>query len=232
MRVAILEDEITLAKEVQSYLEQDGHSVKIFTDGESLVRVLRREIFDLFVLDWHVPKINGYQVLTHMRKTLSMSEPIIFLTSADAEDDVVSTLSAGADDYCIKPIRPREFLARIHSVDRRLNKRQSMPAEMKVIFGYAFNPVNHVISFDGRDVVLTEKEFNLALLFSGINQPFSRHRILSEVWGTSGDELSRTLDVHIAWIRKKLYIGAHGGALRLTAVYGYGYRLMQTFTDD
>lgn len=233
MHIAILEDESTLAEEVKNYLEQDGHTAKIFTDGEALVRILRREIFDMFILDWNVPKINGFEVLTHMRKTLMMTEPIIFLTSTDAEEEIVSALSSGADDYCIKPIRLGEFLARIHSVSRRINKQPAAVTGAKVILGYSFNAVDHIISFDGNEVELTEKEFNLALfLFSEMDRPISRNRILIEVWGTNGAELSRTLDVHIAWIRKKLNIGATGDKLRLTAVYGYGYRLMQTFTED
>lgn len=233
MHIAILEDEATLAEEVKNYLEQDGHTARIFTDGESLVRILGREIFDLFILDWNVPKMNGYEVLTHMRKTLVMAEPIVFLTSTDAEDEIVSALSAGADDYCIKPIRLREFLARIHSVERRSNQQPAAVSVAKVILGYTFNPVDNVISFDGMDVPLTEKEFKLALfMFSELDRPVSRNRILIEVWGTSGAELSRTLDVHIAWIRKKLNIGASGDRLRLTAVYGYGYRLMQTFSEE
>lgn len=233
MYIAILEDEATLAEEVKSCLEQDGHVAKIFTDGEALVRDLRREVFDLFILDWNVPKMNGYEVLTHMRKNLMMIEPVIFLTSADAEDEIVSALTAGADDYCLKPIRPREFVARVRSAERRSSPQLATPAEAKVILGYVFNSVDNVISFNGTDVALTEKEFNLALfMFSELDRPIARNRILIEVWGSNGAELSRTLDVHVAWIRKKLNIGANGDKLRLTAVYGYGYRLMQTFPEE
>jgi DNA-binding response OmpR family regulator len=233
MHIAILEDESILAEEVKNYLEQDGHTAKIFVDGEALIRVLSRETFDMFILDWNVPKINGFEVLTHMRKTLKMAEPVIFLTSTDAEEEIVSALSSGADDYCIKPIRLGEFLARIHSVMRRMNKQVATTSGEKVISGYTFNTVDRIISFDGNEVALTEKEFNLAVfLFSELDRPISRNRILIEVWGTNSDELSRTLDVHIAWIRKKLNIGAAGNQLRLTAVYGYGYRLMQIFSED
>lgn len=233
MHIAILEDEVTLAEEVKFYLEQGGHTAKIFTDGEALVRILSREIFDLFILDWNVPKINGFEILTHMRKSLAMSEPIVFLTSTDAEEEIVSALTAGADDYCVKPIRLREFMARIGSVERRFKKAPAVSTNEQQLFGYSFNNVTHTISFNGQDVDLTEKEFNLALfLFSEADRPISRNRILLEVWGTSGTELSRTLDVHVAWIRKKLNIGANGDKLRLTAVYGYGYRLMQNLTEE
>jgi DNA-binding response OmpR family regulator len=233
MYIAILEDEFTLAEEVKNYLEQNGHHAKIFIDGEALLRALTRENFDLFILDWNVPKISGYEVLVRMRKNLGMVEPIVFLTSTDAEDEIVSALSAGADDYCVKPIRLREFSARIQSVQRRSNKQPVSALEATDILGYNFNAVDNVISFNGHKVPLTQKEFNLALfLFSELDRPISRNRILLEVWGTANVELSRTLDVHIAWIRKKLNIGSSGQTLRLTAVYGYGYRLMQTFTED
>lgn len=233
MRIAILEDEATLADELKTFLSQSGNEVKVFSDGEALVRVLRRGMFDLYVLDWHVPKINGLEVLKHMRHTLSMTEPVIFLTSANAENEIVEALTNGADDYCIKPIRLREFLARLHSIERRSNRPIPSPTEAKEILGYTFNPVDHVISFEDQRVVLTDKEFSLALLlFSEVDRPIARNRILLEVWGVAGDELSRTLDVHVAWIRKKLNIGANSNVLRLSSVYGYGYRLMQVFSED
>ena len=233
MRIAILEDELTLADEIKNFLSSSGHEVKLFADGEALVRALRREIFDLFVLDWHVPHINGLEVLKHMRNTLHMNEPVVFLTSANSESEVVMALSNGADDYCIKPIRLYEFLARVHAIERRLVKETPNPGEVKNILGYKFDHVRHTISFDGGEVTLTEKEFLLAfLLFSEVDRPISRSRILLDVWGVAGDELSRTLDVHVAWIRKKLNIGAAGNLLRLTAIYGYGYRLMQVFPEE
>ena len=233
MHIAILEDEATLAMEVKQYLEQDGHTVKIYADGQALVRMLGRELFDLYVLDWNVPKMNGYEVLNHMRKHLEMTEPVVFLTSTEAEEEIVAALTAGADDYCIKPIKPKEFLARIQSVGRRLGGQSSRGQTRKVILGYSFHPADHVVTFDARSVELTEKEFKLAsFLFDEVDRPLARNRILMEVWGGSGDELSRTLDVHIAWIRKKLNIGASGNHLRLTAVYGYGYRLMQTAGEE
>ena len=234
MHIAILEDETTLAEEVKLYLERDGHSATIFVDGEALLRALPRETFDLFILDWNVPKINGYEVLVRMRKNLRMIEPIVFLTSTDAEDEIVAALSAGADDYCIKPIRLREFSARISSAQRRVHMTHA-PAfgREKEILGYRFNPITNLVRFDDQDVTLTEKEFALAsFLFSELDRPLSRNRLLIEVWGSTGPELSRTLDVHIAWIRKKLHIGASGSRARLVAVYGYGYRLMQTFPEE
>lgn len=234
MRVAILEDEATLAEEVKDCLEKNGHIAKIFADGESLLRALPREAFDLFILDWNVPKINGFDVLSRMRKNLAMTEPIVFLTSTDEEGEIVAALEAGADDYCIKPIRLREFLARICSVQRRVQKTNA-PAfgREKEIMGYRFHPATNLVRFDDQDVTLTEKEFALAsFLFSELDRPLSRNRLLIEVWGSTGPELSRTLDVHIAWIRKKLHIGASGSRARLVAVYGYGYRLMQTFPEE
>lgn len=234
MHIAILEDESTLAEEVRFCLEQNGHSATIFVDGEALLRALPRETFDLFILDWNVPKINGYEVLVRMRKNLRMIEPVLFLTSTDAEDEIVAALSAGADDYCIKPIRLREFLARIGSVQRRVHKTNTpTPSLEREILGYTFHSSANLVKFNHQEVTLTEKEFALAsFLFSELDRPLSRNRLLIEVWGSTGPELSRTLDVHIAWIRKKLHVGAGGSRARLVAVYGYGYRLMQTFSEE
>ena len=176
--------------------------------------------------------MNGFEVLAHMRTNLRMVEPVVFLTSAGAEDDIVKALSAGADDYCVKPIRPREFLARIHSVGRRSERGATLPS-LTEILGYSFDAATNTVNCGGIDVSLTEKEFKLALLlFTEVDRPISRNQLLMNVWGHSGTELSRTLDVHITWIRKKLNIGATGNRLRLAAVYGYGYRLMQCFTED
>lgn len=233
MYIAILEDEATLAEEVKLCLEQHGHRVQVFVDGTSITRSIRRDTFDLFVLDWNVPKMNGLEVLKDMRNNLKLSEPIIFLTSTDDESAIVEALSEGADDYCVKPVRLKEFMARVRALERRSGKTNAPASETKVIADFTFNPVDQSVKFGNEVVVLADKEFNLALfLFNNLDRPISRNRILMEIWERTDEELSRSLDVHIAWIRKKLNIGANGTAVRLTAIYGYGYRLMQVFKEE
>ena len=233
MHIAILEDEVTLAEEVKSCLEQAGHSVRVFYDGEDLLKHVLRDTFDMFVLDWKVPKKNGYEVLRHLRDNLKRTEPIIFLTSTDTEESIIAALSAGADDYCIKPVRLNEFNARVNALHRRTAMQSSDTSKTKVIAGFTFHSSNNQIDTPQGSVVLTEKEFTLAkCLFENLDRQIARTRLLLEVWGRSDDEISRTLDVHIAWIRRKLNIGAGSTTVRLTAIYGYGYRLMQVFSED
>ncbi len=233
MYIAILEDEATLAEEVKLCLEQLGHRVKVFEDGAAITRSIRRDTFDLFVLDWNVPKMNGLEVLKDMRNNLRLTEPIIFLTSTDDESAIVEALSEGADDYCVKPVRIKEFMARVRALERRSGKNTLTSSESKVIAEFTFDPVNQTVKVADKTILLAEKEFKLALfLFNNLDRPVSRNRILMEIWERTDEELSRSLDVHIAWIRKKLNIGANGTSVRLTAIYGYGYRLMQVFKED
>ena len=232
MNIALLEDEPMIASQLADFLTHSGHSITLFTDGESLVRVLRRKLFDLFILDWQVPKINGYEVLRYMRINAQMTEPVIFLTSSDSENLIVQALNGGADDYCVKPIRSHEFLARLASAQRRAKPSKAEPAVPDSFAGYQFDPRSKSVYFSNQEIFLTEKEFLLAhLFFSNLNRLISREKILLDIWGGNAPELSRTLDVHIAWIRKKLQIGGDGKVLRLATIYGYGYRLMQLNTN-
>ncbi len=230
MRIALLEDDSDLAIEVRALLEGAGYDVAVFGDGIQLIRALSRDHFDLFVLDWYVPGMTGLDVLLYLRERLRLNSPVMFLTSNSGEDQVVAALSAGADDYCPKPLRTQEFLARVKSIQRR-----SLPgnataalADIENIPGYSFSAVQRTVDVDGQPVSLTEKEFELAcLLFQNVGAPLSRSRIMSQVWGRDEDPNSRTLDVHISWLRRKLGLGADGRRMRLMVIHGYGYRLVK-----
>lgn len=226
MHIALLEDEPTLAQEVQSVLAQGGHTVVCFSDGHDILRGLLKDTFDLFVLDWHVPGPNGLEVLVQLRNSFKLGSPAIFLTSSDAEEQIVQALNAGADDYCTKPLRAVEFMARIAAVQRRMMPQTLVASGGELYEGFVFNRVDRHVLVNGETVSLTEKEFELChLLFQNLERPISRNRIMQEVWGREEDALSRTLDVHISWVRRKLGIGAQGTRLRLNVVHGYGYRL-------
>ena len=233
MNIAILEDDATLANGLQKLLSEAGHTSQVFKDGDALLRILRRGLFDLYVLDWNVPKATGLDVLIHIRQALNMTEPVIFLTSVTSEPEIVHVLNNGADDYCVKPVRLNEFLARIHSVDRRVARTSVEPTALKTVCGYTFDTARSVVSFDGTELELRDREFALAqLLFSELNRPVPRQKILMTIWGTTADEFSRTLDVHIARIRRHLKLGPENKQVRLSSIYGFGYRLMQIFPDE
>lgn len=228
MHVAILEDDVEQAKEVSEMLTKAGHSVTCYIDGHQILRGLLKESFDLFVLDWHVPRPDGLEVLTHIRERAKLDAPVVFLTAIDQEQQVVAALNAGADDYCTKPIRRAEFMARIAAIQRRSTPIDKGDDSGEFLPGYSFERTHRTVKFDEKQVNLTEKEYDLArLLFSNVERPISRNRIMHEVWGREEDALSRTLDVHISWLRRKLELGANASRLRLVVVHGFGYRLIK-----
>lgn len=228
MQIAILEDEKSLADDLEALLKKSGHEVSAFADGLDLVRSISNETYDMFILDWKVPGMDGFEVLKHIRSELGFKTPVIFLTSNDQEEDIVNALSSGADDYSIKPLRPSELMARVNALMRRtygVQKKNNFP---ETICGYTFTELDRTVSFDDQKVSLTDKEFLLAhYFFSNLDRPLSRNHIMMRVWGQNAEGLTRTLDVHVAWIRNKLNIGASGNKVRLVAIHGYGYRLMQ-----
>ena len=228
MQIAILEDEKSLADDLEALLKQNGHDVFAFADGTELVKSLSNETYDMFILDWKVPGMDGFQVLEHIRSELGFKTPVIFLTSNDQEEDIVNALSSGADDYSIKPLRPSELMARVNALMRRTYGVQRKNNFPETICEYTFNEIDRLVTFGDQKVSLTDKEFLLAhYFFSNLDRPLSRNHIMMRVWGQTAEGLSRTLDVHVAWIRNKINIGATGEKVRLVAIHGYGYRLMQ-----
>ncbi|MFN5255041.1 MAG: response regulator transcription factor [Limnohabitans sp.] len=228
MHIALLEDEISLSQEVMDLLSQAGHSVVHFADGHQIMQGLRKDTFDLFVLDWQVTGPSGLDVLNHVRKVLKLTVPVVFLTSHSAEEQIVQALTAGADDYCSKPLRAFEFLARLGALQRRLSLTQPIDHDGELLPGYVFDSINRTVTVRGQLVSLTEKEYLLSrLFFLNVERPIARNRLMKDIWGHEESTLSRTLDVHISWIRRKLDIGANSELVRLVVVHGFGYRLMK-----
>lgn len=227
MYIGLLEDEPHLAQHVCEILEGAGHTVNVFSNGEDMVKAVGRDTIDLFVLDWRVPRMTGIEVLKHIRDVRGLKEPVLFLTSRTDEQDITEALNAGADDYCTKPVRPKEFLARINAILRRTYPDRGNEDTTRVLLDYSFNKLNNSVSFANQAITLSEKEFKLALfLFENHERAVSRERLLQEIWGGAGDALSRSLDVHVSWLRKKLDLSATSPTLRLKPIYGFGYRLI------
>jgi DNA-binding response OmpR family regulator len=227
MYIGLLEDEPHLAQHVCEILEGAGHTVSVFSNGADMVKAIGRDTIDLFVLDWRVPRMTGIEVLKHIREVRGLKEPVLFLTSRTDEQDITEALNAGADDYCSKPVRPQEFLARIRALLRRTYPEHNNEETTRTLLDYKFNKIDNSVSFAEQLIVLSEKEFKLALfLFENHERAVSRERLLQEIWGGAGDALSRSLDVHVSWLRKKLDLAATSQSLRLKPIYGFGYRLM------
>lgn len=226
MRIAILDDDATILEFVCTVLSAAGHTCHPFESGKEIVHQLRRESYDLLILDWQVPDLSGTEVLHWTREKLSPTLPVLFMTGRSSEDDIIAGLAAGADDYMIKPIRRGELVARVNALLRRAYPAQT--ADEHLQFGpYKFELRAARLSFNDVAVEMTQKEFDLALLlFKNLGRPLSRAYILEAVWSRDIDVPSRTMDTHISRVRNKLAIRPENG-YRLAPVYSYGYRLEQ-----
>jgi DNA-binding response OmpR family regulator len=225
MRIALLEDDPAQAETLAAWLNGAGHDPHVFSLGKELLRQASRESFDLFLIDWMLPDQSGHDVLRWLRQERGVTAPAIFVTSRDAEEDIVAGLDAGADDYMIKPIRRMELLSRLDAVWRRVHPRDE---SLQVIDlpPYRFELEHRRVLRNGEAVEpLTEKEFVLAaFLFQNLGRLFSRGHLLEAIWGLRADIPTRTLDTHISRVRKKLDLHPANG-FRLVPAYNYGYRL-------
>lgn len=223
MRIAILEDDLALAGYVEKSLLASGNSCVMFTNGQTLIQTLHRETFDMLILDWNVPGMAGLDILTWMRANLVFSPPTLMLTSRSAEEDIVAGLLAGADDYVVKPVSPSVLLARVTAIARRAYPE---PASAIETFGpFRFDSRSETVEYRGVPIVLTAKEFALAiLLFRNRNRALSRAYLLETIWGLKPGLPTRTLDAHTSNVRTKLNLRPANG-FKLTPIYSYGYRL-------
>lgn len=225
MRLAVLEDDASIRAQIESLVSEVGHSCRSFSTSRALTTSLRQESYDLLVLDWNLPDYSGMQLLGWARQNLDPCPPVMMVTSRTEPSDIVAALEAGADDYVVKPIEPSVLLARLGALLRR-----SYPAEAPVSgkeewFGVIFDHALIAVTVNGKETVVTSKEFWLALtLFRNMNRAMSRTHLLEEVWGRNPDLPTRTLDVHISRLRSRLGLRPENG-FRLTPVHSFGYRL-------
>lgn len=223
MRIALLEDDVPQANLMRIWLEAAGHDCRLFRAGNPLLEALRHDSYDLLVLDWLLPDINGDEVLKWVRTHVGWHVPVLFVTQMDSEADVVRVLELGADDYMAKPVKPLEMLARITALGRRANALND--DQPRLPGGFTVDMVARVIARDGMVLELTHKEFELAVfLFRHVGRLLSRAYILEQVWGHSVQLNTRTVDTHISRVRTKLGLIPENG-WRLSGVYQHGYRL-------
>jgi DNA-binding response OmpR family regulator len=222
--IALVEDDAAIRDALEKWLTDMGHSVEVFGSGEELLDSAPLARFDLFVLDWGLPGIQGIAVLRELRVTRNHSSPVIFCTSREAEKDVVDALAAGADDFIVKPIRKAELAARVTAAIRRSYPEQQESGHLD--FGpYRFDLVSREISKSGAPVDLQNREYELALLlFRHLNGVVPREKIIHELWGNVPLDGSRSLDTHASRLRRKLGLSSETG-FTLQSVYGRGYRL-------
>jgi len=224
MKVALLDDDQATLAAVSALLTGAGHECTAFERGRQLIRALHQERFDLFILDWNVPDLSGVSVLEWIRNQIGDTPPVLILTSRVADEDVVAGLKAGADDFISKPLNVPVLAARINALARR-SQLLSADRAAATHGPYGFDAAARRITLHGVVVEVTPKEFQLAAhLFRNVNIAVSRSYLLETIWGFAPTASTRTLDIHMSNLRRKLKLTPQNGFI-LAPVYGYGYRL-------
>lgn len=229
LRIALLEDNPEQAAKVEGWIENKGYHCGVFNAADEFQRAFRKTSYDVVVLDWTLDTgSSGLEVLHWFRKTLTSDIPIIFVTARQAEEDIVTALQAGADDYLAKPVRQHELLARLYALARRAQPE----TEILECPPYTFDTSNRQVRLKDEVIKLTEKEYDLALfLFRNRGRVLSRQHLLTSVWGTSAELNTRTVDTHASRLRKKLRLLA-SERWKLTSIYQHGYRLEEHTSSD
>lgn len=214
IRILVAEDDEIILNLIKINLKKVGYSVSTAGDGVEASKLMDEERFDLCLFDIMLPKIDGYELLEYAK---SMEYPVIFITAMGTTDNKVRGLKAGADDYITKPFEIVEMLARVESVLRRYKKTNDIINEEDVTINLASMQVTKA----GENIELTLKEFNLlVLLLRNRNVALYRDVIYENVWGGDYMGNSRTVDLHIQRLRRKLHWEE-----KIESVYKVGYRL-------
>jgi len=220
-KILVVDDDKKIVTLVALYLKNEGYQVLAAFDGEEAIDLYNRCLPDLIVLDLMLPKISGIEVCTILRE--KSDTPIIMLTARTTEEDKLLGLNIGADDYVTKPFSPRELVARVKVVLRRISG--GKPRQPEVAFGpLTINFVRHEVRLENQVLNLTPTEYRL--LETMVREPgrsFSRQELIESVFGYDYDGLERTIDVHMMNLRRKLKTAPRGFQPIIT-VPGLGYR--------
>ncbi len=226
-RILVVEDEDTIREMLRINLDSEGYDVSVASDGLTALRLARSESPDLIILDIMLPELDGFEVCRILRQ--DMIVPILMLTAKDEDVDKVLGLELGADDYLTKPFSMRELKARVKAMLRRVDMLNAQPDDGRSITEITADDLT--IDFSGRRVILQgrivemkPKEFDLlAFLVRNQGQVFSRDVLLDKLWGYDYDGDTRTVDVHVRWLREKIETDP-SHPQRLITVRGAGYK--------
>ena len=220
-RVLLVEDDRALVELLTYHLEREEFEVETTPDGEEALMMVRERVPDLILLDWMVEGISGIEVCRRLRRLPETANvPIIMLTARGEEADRIRGLETGADDYVTKPFSPRELIARVSAVLRRV--RPALAGEQLRYADLEMDIVAHKVRRGGDTVPLGPTEFRLLKHF--LEHPgrvFSRERLLDSVWGHDSDIELRTVDVHIRRLRKAINDGGRADIIRTVRSAGY-----------
>nr|WP_026180012.1 response regulator transcription factor [Hahella ganghwensis] len=224
MKIALLEDDPNLAEQLLGHLKDSEIMCKHYSTGKDFLYAVTHDSFDLLIMDWQLPDMEGIDALRKLRQQLDWPIPVLFLTQREAEEDIINALQAGADDYMVKPARPGELLARLRALVRR-NQKETSQSEEETFGPFRINHKRRTIHLHDEPLTLTDKDFELTtFLFENKGRLLSRKYLLERVWGVNSDINTRTVDTHMSRLRRKLGIKPENG-FRIKTIYQHGYRL-------
>ena len=214
-KILIVDDDVNICELLRLYLSKEGFDTVVCNDGESALRLAIDDKPDLVLLDIMLPKLDGWQVCREIRKV--SEKPIIMVTAKVTEMDMIKGLDEGADDYIKKPFSIMELITRVKALLRRTTTEEVKLLQLDEL---VMDHERHMVYVDGQAIELTFKEYELLRLL--LNSPgivMTREVIMRQVWGTEFEGESRTLDMHIKTLRKKL--GDAGGRIKTVRNVGY-----------
>lgn len=220
-KLLLVEDDPALSELLEYRFQNEGYDVRVTPDGDEALILAAEDMPDLIILDWMVEGTSGIEVCRRLRRDKSTAHvPIIMLTAREAEDDRIRGLETGADDYLTKPFSPRELLARVAAVMRRI--RPALAGENIAVGDITLDPVAHKVVRRGADLQLGPTEYRLLQFFmESPGRVFSRGQLLDAVWGTGSDIELRTVDVHIRRLRKAIKVDGADDPIRTVRSAGY-----------
>tara|TARA_B100002049_G_C16024810_1_gene351918 strand:+ start:69 stop:794 length:726 start_codon:yes stop_codon:yes gene_type:complete len=220
-KLLLVEDDPALSELLEYRFTNEGYHVRTTADGDEALLLASEDVPDLVILDWMIEGTSGIEVCRRLRRDKDTAHvPIIMLTAREAEDDRVRGLDTGADDYLTKPFSPRELLARVAAVMRRI--RPALAGESIEVGDITLDPVAHKVTRRGRTLQLGPTEYRLLKFFmESPGRVFSRGQLLDGVWGTESEIELRTVDVHIRRLRKAIEIEGAKDPVRTVRSAGY-----------
>jgi len=228
-RILIVEDHVKTVAVIRLYLERSGYEVFEANDGQTGLTMLERLNPNLVILDLMLPRMSGMEICKAIRERSNI--PVIILTARTTEADKLAGLYQGADDYIAKPFSPRELVARVHTILRRASAHDDQQSE--IIFGNLLvNLERHEVRLNGRPTNLTPKEFRLLETF--VRHPgraFTRQELAERAFGWDYEALDRTIDAHVANLRRKIHSDKSRSPL-IATVFGVGYKFVANRNDS
>ncbi len=217
--IFVVDDDANIAELLQLYFEKEGFKVSTFNNGSAVLGAVKKEAPSLLVLDIMMPIMDGYEVLKEVRKISSI--PVIMLTAKGETFDKVLGLELGADDYLVKPFEPKELLARVKAVLRRVGN-DDQHENVTILPNLTIDMDEFIINYHGKQMQLPPKELELLnFLATHPNRVFTREQLLDKIWGFDYYGDTRTVDVHIKRLREKF---TAQDSWQIKTVWGVGYK--------